>query len=242
MIAPIIDDCSPFPIECSQLRLQDRLVRLSENAGAAIARNRGIALAKGGVISLLDSDDYFLNIDFHECYKTLVNMPSLYYTDIWTQGARSKYPLTIETSEFIDSVLYKLPHFMQTSSLLFNKSLGLVFDENLPKHQDWDFVYSYLNNGGKVRKIKGVTYFDRSDQNSISRKYFPSASLPWFEKITASQRLSSEEVALIKFYLFCRSEQYFSWSTFIYNGINYIFRRKLTLTKFFIFIARRVFK
>lgn len=60
----LVDDCSADPtVDIISAELKDpriQLIKLSENGGAAVARNTGIALAKGRYIAFLDSDDLWL--------------------------------------------------------------------------------------------------------------------------------------------------------------------------------------
>lgn len=58
----VVDDCSTDDTAEVVGALDDsrvRVVRNSTNAGVAFSRNRGIGLARGRFISLLDSDDYY---------------------------------------------------------------------------------------------------------------------------------------------------------------------------------------
>lgn len=58
----IIDDCSTDDTAAVLSSFQESRVRVARNttnAGVAFSRNRGIALAHGSYISLLDSDDYY---------------------------------------------------------------------------------------------------------------------------------------------------------------------------------------
>lgn len=72
----LINDCSTDnSVEIIQSHDDDkriRLVNLEKNSGAAVARNRGIALARGKYIAFLDSDDVWMTdklgkqVDFME--------------------------------------------------------------------------------------------------------------------------------------------------------------------------------
>ncbi|NRA18518.1 MAG: glycosyltransferase family 2 protein [Oceanospirillaceae bacterium] len=236
----IVDDCSPVQIECTQLREQDKLIRLDDNSGAAVCRNVGIESSTAEVISFLDSDDYYIERDFVSEFDILTACPGLYYCSIKSQGFVSEYPEYILLNGFFDCIFYKYPHIGQTSSLLFNKILGVRFDESLPKHQDWDLVLQILNKEIQVKHINGTVYFDRSDQKSLSRKYNPNKSIPWFEKLKYSRNIS--EVKYIKYNLFFLSNTKFPWTKYFCCSLKYVFERKLRLTKFLRYTVRKIIK
>jgi glycosyltransferase involved in cell wall biosynthesis len=237
----IVDDCSPEPITCEELRSQDKIIRQKLNSGAAVCRNVGIDNAQGELISFLDSDDYYVNRNFEYEYELIIQQPALYYTAIESQGFKSDYPAHMEKTEFFERIFFKSPHIGQTSSLIFNKNLNIRFDESLPKHQDWDFILSTLCQGIPVKQLKGNVFFDRSDQQSLSRKYSPEKSIPWFQKLNNTD-LTSEKIEYIRFNLFCLSITHYSWRSFIVNAIIYFFSRNLSFTKIVKFCVRKLLK
>lgn len=234
----VVDDCSPEHVTSNHLREQDRVLRLALNSGAAVARNVGIRAASGNVIKLLDSDDYLLKCNFNEVYDLVSGSGNLWYSDINSQGYRSNYPGALTEIDFFDCILNKYPHICQTSSLFFDKDIGIMFDEKLPKHQDWDFVHTYLTNYSTAKKIPGRVYFDRSDQFSISRKVAPEKSILWFEKIRSSNGV---DAGYLHYYLFCLSGNDYSFFSFINSGLYYVVTGRLSLDKFLRFGYRRLF-
>ena len=76
----VVDDASTDETEKVTNKLQNhdkriKYIRLSENGGVSVARNRGIKEAKGKYISLLDSDDEFSPEFLEETFQALENTP-----------------------------------------------------------------------------------------------------------------------------------------------------------------------
>jgi glycosyltransferase involved in cell wall biosynthesis len=223
----IIDDNSSPRLSPRNLREQDKLVKLSESAGAAVARNKGMGMAIGDVIYLLDSDDYILFRDFDAEHKKIIGSGEVFFSDIKSQGYNSNYPETIIIDEYLDSIFFKLPHVTQTSSLCFERLLNLRFDESLPKHQDWDFIYfSVLLKGIQLRHIESKVFFDRGDRASLSRKYIPEKSDRWFSKLKILN--TQIDIELVTYYLFAHYLSRYSWLLFIKNSIKLFFSKKVT--------------
>jgi glycosyltransferase involved in cell wall biosynthesis len=169
----VIDDFSLIPLNPKGLRAFDKLIRNSVNSGAAVSRNKGIIKAEGDWIFLLDSDDLFI-----------LDKETLYYGDVKTNKGVVLSPESVTKDTFFSTVLYQSQGALQTSSLFFHRDNRCLFDECLPKHQDWDFVYNqFLLCNKNVKKIDNLVYFDKSDKNSISRKKSPEKSLPWLNKL-----------------------------------------------------------
>ncbi|MNM84548.1 GalNAc(5)-diNAcBac-PP-undecaprenol beta-1,3-glucosyltransferase [compost metagenome] len=226
----IIDDHSSPPLSPSNLREQDRLIRLNRPSGAAIARNRGIAAARGDVIYLLDSDDYFIEKNFLIEHKQATETNCIYYSEITSQGYTSCFPYEVSIEKFFELIFFKTPHICQTSSLYFSKSVEVRFDESLPKHQDWDFVYSALIKNIKVIKGLGTVYFDRSDQSSISRKQISSRSTPWFNKLrSAPETISEAKLLEIRYHIFSQHPDSYSWKSFITHTAQLLYSQKTNL-------------
>lgn len=227
----VVDDNSNPPLAIGNLRPQDKIIFLDKSSGAAIARNNGIAASVGKLIYLLDSDDYFLERDFERDLQS-VGDNAIYYTDIFS-GSKSSYPLEIDVNDFLRFVFFKYPHICQTSSLCFLKANNIFFDESLPKHQDWDFVYSSLQKGFRVKKIEGLTCFDTSDKKSLSRQYNSEKSKVWFSKLVNNQENLSVNISVVEFHLFSKYLKEMSWLRFFVLGARLMLSRD-TSARFFV--------
>ena len=237
----VIDDGSDVPL--ANNKNVDVVLRNESSLGAAVSRNQGLKVAKGNLIYLLDSDDYFVEKDFlNEC-EIAMGSSAVWYSDVKSQSYKSDFPSELNKFNFFESIFYRYPHICQTSSLYFEKSLNLRFDETLPKHQDWDFIYfQCLVNNIEVKSGAGTIYFDRSDQQSISRKFIPSRSLPWFSKIEKYLLENSSSLTIddIHFYLFSNSNQHYSNFTFLKRMADLFLASNISVDKALRIFARRV--
>jgi glycosyltransferase involved in cell wall biosynthesis len=238
----VVDDNSPVPILPNNLRSSDRIIRNQENVGAAVSRNKGIKAAKGEVVYLLDSDDYFITKDFKKDHKKIVNSNALFYCDIESQGYSSKYPVEITVNEYLHFIFHKYPFIAQTSTLAFAKNTGLLFDETLPKHQDWDLVFcGAFGLSMKVEKIAGSIFFDRGDKKSLSRTSDFNKSEIWFEKIQNNIAIDKKSKQLIHFNLFAADRGSYKLPQLLKASMIYYFKRTMSLTFFLKTIAKRYF-
>lgn len=224
----VVDDCSPAPLLLPQLRRQDTILRNESNSGAAVSRNRGISVANGHLIYLLDSDDEFICRDFVDDHQRYRDSKDLHYVDIISKGKLYTYPKQLLLSNFFTSIFCKHQFICQTSTLMFNRDLSLRFDESLPKHQDWDFVHDFLRaNEGRVVKINGRVHFDRSDKMSISRTFAPNKSLPWLDKLSREGCAGSTDLFYVRYFLLGSAVQHFPWMDWTKSGCQFLFQGRL---------------
>lgn len=237
----VVDDGSTDPIEKFDcMREWDKIIRLPENMGGAVARNQGIKCAKGELIYLLDSDDYFINMNFDNDYNTY-KPGSIYYTDVRIGNYESKFPSNMSDFEFFDFIFYKYEGIAQTSSLMFFKTDEIYFDESLPKHQDWDLIlFSCINRNIHVKKKEGLIFIDRNDNSSISRKFIPSRSIPWIQKVLNSKY----GVGIDNYYLelMCKGTiENINFFKFLFKVINFYTKRKITFRKVLVVFYKKIF-
>lgn len=227
----IVDDYSTEPFSSKLLRSHDIIIRNNKNQGASKSRQIGIEAAEGDIIYLLDSDDYFLCRDFVLDHSIVKGTKGLYYCDrIKNSKKIINYPDYISKDRYFDQIYWGKP---PTCSFCFDSKIDVKFDEKLIDHEDWDFLYSFLEKGYPVKKIKGLVGIDKNDRKSLSRAKDYKKVLPWLDKIKSTQNLEIYDFA--KFWDLSKYSMCMSLSEFITKSIYYLSKGKVSL----VFIAKR---
>ena len=145
----VVDDCSTDETESVVRNFKDDriiYVRQGQRLGAACARNEGIRKARGEFIAFQDSDDEWLPEKLHrqmDIFRKRGAEVGVVYSAVWYVDGQKKtyFPQRGKAGlngNISDSLL--AGNFVTIQTLVrrecFQKS-GM-FDENLPRFQDWD--------------------------------------------------------------------------------------------------------
>lgn len=145
----VVDDASTDDSRAAVRALTDariRLIDLPENSGANVARNRGIAAARGEYIAFQDSDDEWLPEKLQQQLTYLQeNDFDLVSCAISWRGAavgKGNFELHHAGGNVTTSQL-TAGNFLSTQTLLMKAEIlqQTAFDEDLPRLQDWDLVF-----------------------------------------------------------------------------------------------------
>lgn len=170
----VIDDASSDrTVELVQTIQDDRiqLIQLDVNSGAAVARNRGIDLAKGRYIAFLDADDLWL--------PSKLGKQLQFMTEKDASVSYGSYDLMDETGAALGKRILALPRLSYQKLLRSNyignltgmydtQKLGKVYAPLLRKRQDWGLWLSCLENSDDAYGIKESLAKYRVRKGSIS--------------------------------------------------------------------------
>jgi glycosyltransferase involved in cell wall biosynthesis len=195
----VVDDGSSDPSEvikvCGDFAgVGLRVERHQTNRGGAAARNTGIREAKGRYIAFLDSDDEWLpgkltqqlevaclqEDDNWLCYcQSIVKTSDLSDEgDVWPQRC-------LQADESVGDYLFASRGFMQTSSFFLPKSLAakMPFNENLRRHQDYDFLLRLEAGGCRFLMVsKPLVVVHWEDLHPMERGFSAQRSLDFLEE------------------------------------------------------------
>lgn len=155
----VIDDASALqfelPSHCgADIRL--RLIRETQNRGAAWCRNRGIEEATGDLIAFLDADDRWLPGKLERCIAAFGPKPSdpnarvLFSNVMLIDGNRRTLgnPVPYRGQSMFDFILLEGGYIQTSSIMMWRHQYPLIcFDGVLRRHQDWDFAINAQRQG-----------------------------------------------------------------------------------------------
>lgn len=170
----VVDDFSTDNTEEVVKSLNSPLIKFIKNQrkkGANGARNTGILMAKGEYIAFHDSDDIWLNHKLEEQNEIFMIHPDIDICFCSFQQDSSKKmimpPSKIDRRD-INKKLLK-GNFISTQTIVLrkNKLGGHLFDENIKRFQDWDFMLSLdsLN----IFHLDKILVIQKVQNNSISK-------------------------------------------------------------------------
>jgi glycosyltransferase involved in cell wall biosynthesis len=182
----IVDDCSTdnsLEISKRYAERNERItaVQLSENSGAAVARNTAITKARGRYISFLDSDDLWLphklktQIEFMTKNKAAFCFSAYHYIDkngrIFGQCA---VPRQITYRQ-----LLKNPIIGCLTAIYDTQKLGIIEMPLIRKRQDFGLWLRLLKKTQYAYGIQEPLASYRVHQNSMSANKFSAVSYTW---------------------------------------------------------------
>lgn len=116
-----------------------------ENGGVSSARNKGLALAKGGYIALLDSDDEWLNYKIEKQLSVFSQNPEIGFVGGLITEPTTDAPKTITIP--LSKLIFK--NYFQPSTVMFKKEVIAkvgFFDETQNYAEEGNYFMRIANN------------------------------------------------------------------------------------------------
>lgn len=189
----VLDDPDGFTQLTRRLEgLHCAIVRASGRRGAAAARNLGVQFAETEYVAFLDDDDEWVT-DKTQVQLREADAETAVSSRAMLVGASSRiaperlyHPGLGSLADYVldRSSLQLRQHFMQTSTLLCSREVALQtpWAENLPRHQDWDWLIRLQAAGITVRQRPEVLVkVTQGSPGSISKKPDWRASRAWLQ-------------------------------------------------------------
>ncbi len=192
----VVDDCSSEDIAGAIQNIDDdriTFIRHTSNQGGSAARNTGMKQAKGEYIAFLDSDDVWLpqklELQLQAIAKAGENYDKIVSYTKFQKSDRVFYQPSVlprrgkKADETMADYLWLGGGETLTSTLLISRTLAVanLFQNNVGKHEDWDFILNLDYQNAKfifVPQVLTIWHNEaRSDRVSRRRNY--QLSLDW---------------------------------------------------------------
>ena len=158
----------------SELATKDDRIVLThqQNGGAAKARNTGLELATGELISFVDSDDW-ISIRFFETMMTEIGSADMIicrYKEVMNEKEQniSQKPSAVKTLT-TDIAIKRIDVISFVRGKIYRRAClaGLRFNENLTREEDMFFNYQVLPNCRQIKCIDSFLYYYRYRSDSL---------------------------------------------------------------------------
>lgn len=177
----IIDDCSKKETQDvieKYAQNDERIIFLKNdrNIGQALTRNRGLEIAKGDYIAILDDDDISLPTRFEKQVEYMDKNPDIILsgTDIETFGGNEISSSWVDLFDpEIISVLINFYNPFCASTLIFRndfiKEHNIKYDNSVCHVEDYDLYRQVLAAGGKISNLPQVLVKYRVHKQSVTQ-------------------------------------------------------------------------
>lgn len=171
----VIDDGSTDDTEAVVKRMNDSRIHYyrQENQGSQVARNHGIQLARGEFIGFLDSDDEWLleKLKKNVQYMRSHDADILFSQFLRIQEGVSDRIIPIDLSDGHVPIEIIGDRFRATTDTIFGKNKvirSIMFDENIKRFQDYDFMVTAASAGYKIYFEREILARQYHSENSIT--------------------------------------------------------------------------
>ena len=190
----VIDDGSTDGTPSAIAAIGDERVHVivQANGGAAAARNRGIADARGRYVAFLDSDDRFLPDHLADLLPLLAQGDDVVaYSRVIVDRGEGRCFLKpfreIRSGETVDRYLMCERGFIQTSSMALRRTLAasVRYREDVGFGDDTDFAVRLSLAGARFLMAPGATvlWADRRTDNRLSQVRSSIGNLAWLKDL-----------------------------------------------------------
>ncbi|WP_445736800.1 glycosyltransferase family 2 protein [Mariniflexile sp.] len=172
----VVDDGSNFETKRILDTLKDKVDKIltQENQGVCVARNTGIEAAKGNLILVLDSDDFFEPEFLIEALTKIKENNNIGLVTCWSNVINTNGEflyVTKPTGSDVNEVIY---NNNAMGSCLFKKETWREvggYDLQMKNgYEDWEFNVSVACKGYKIAVIEKVLFNYRLKKNSRNTK------------------------------------------------------------------------
>ena len=203
----IVDDCSSdktssiiheFEKEDSRFRY----IRLSQNSGAAIARNTAVENANGKYLAFLDSDDIWkpqkLEKQIHFMQEHGYSFTCTTYGKMNAQSEVLKKVIKARTIYDYDRILKDCPG---NSTIIYDcEVLGKIYGENIRRRNDFVMWLKTIKVAQYAYGLEELLSYHRVRENSISSNKFYLIKYQWmvYRKIEKKSIVCSFKLIVYK--------------------------------------------
>ncbi|HSN65370.1 MAG TPA: glycosyltransferase family 2 protein [Fusibacter sp.] len=182
----IVDDCSTdnsveIIQSCVEKDSRIKLIELTRNSGAAVARNKAIEMAQGRYIAFLDSDDLWLpsKLEKQLAFMQKNNYPFIYtaYDKIDEEGEFFGHVGAFDKVNYFD--MLKNPSIGCLTVIYDTNHFGKVYMPLIHKRQDFGLWLKLLKKTEHAYGLNKILAQYRVHNNSISANKIKAACHTW---------------------------------------------------------------